>query len=142
MHSAAHLSSLQFVSGATQAARPRIHYLDSLKVVIVYGILLYHSTLPFTYTSWLLSNPQKSWVLTGFAAFFFPWGIPIMFLLSGADSWFALRSRSALAFLQNRFLRLVLPLCAGIVLLSPLQWYLTTFVSGRSLNSLIQSYPA
>ena len=28
------------------------------------------------------------------------------------------------------------------MLLSPLQWYLTTFVSGRSLHSLLQSYPA
>jgi surface polysaccharide O-acyltransferase-like enzyme len=119
----------------------RIHYLDTLKVAVVYGILLYHSALPFTWTSWLLSNPQKSIVLMAFTAFCFPWGIPMMFLLSGADSWFALRSRSAMAFLQARFLRLVLPLAAGIVLLSPLQWYLTTVGAQRSLPGLLQSYP-
>ena len=119
-----------------------MHYLDTLKVAVVYGILLYHAALPFTWTSWLLSNPEKSIVLTGFAAFCFPWGIPMMFLLAGADTWFALRSRSPLAFLRERFLRLVLPLGAGIALLSPLQWYLTTVATEPSLHGLLQSYPA
>lgn len=118
-----------------------MHYLDTLKVAVVYGIVFYHSALPFTWTSWLLSNPQKSVVLMAFTAFCFPWGIPMMFLLSGADSWFALRTRSARAFLRARFLRLVLPLAAGIVLLSPLQWYLTTVGAERSLPGLLHSYP-
>jgi len=122
--------------------RQRVRYLDTLKVAVVYGILLYHSALPFTWTNWLLSNPQKSLLLMAFTAFCFPWGIPMMFLLSGADSWFALRSRPAMAFLRARFLRLVLPLAAGIVLLSPLQWYLTTVGADRSLPGLLHSYPA
>jgi glucan biosynthesis protein C len=129
------------VRPAASGPHRRVHYLDTLKVAVVYGIVFYHSALPFTWTSWLLSNPQKSVVLMAFTAFCFPWGIPMMFLLSGADSWFALRSRSALAFLQARFLRLVLPLAAGIVLLSPLQWYLTTVGAQRSLPGLLQSYP-
>jgi len=120
----------------------RVHYLDTLKAAVVYGILLYHSALSFTYTSWLVSDPRKSLVLTALAAFCFPWGIPMMFLFAGADAWFALRSRAALAFLRARFLRLVLPLCAGIVLLSPLQWYLTTVAADRSVPSLLRSYPA
>jgi hypothetical protein len=119
-----------------------IHYLDTLKVAVVYGIVLYHSALPFTWTSWLLSNPQKSLVLTALTAFCFPWGIPMMFLLAGSDTWFSLRSHSPLAFVRMRFLRLVLPLAAGIALLSPLQWYLTSVGPERSFPSLLRSYPA
>ncbi len=126
---------------ATEAT-VRIHYLDTLKVAIVYGILVYHSALPFTLTSWLISNPQKSIALTAFVLFCFPWGIPMMFLLSGADSWFALRRRSAPAFLRARFLRLVLPLAAGIALLSPLQAYLTSEHATSSAGDLLRSYPA
>jgi surface polysaccharide O-acyltransferase-like enzyme len=126
---------------AAPGPQQRVRYLDTLKVAVVYGILFYHSALPFTWTSWLLSNPQKSLVLMAFTAFCFPWGIPMMFLLSGADSWFALRSRAAVTFLRARFLRLVLPLAAGIVLLSPLQWYLTTVGADRSLPGLLRSYP-
>jgi hypothetical protein len=130
------------VKPAVQGENERVNYLDTLKVAVVYGILFYHSALPFTWTSWLLSNPQKSLVLTALTAFCFPWGIPMMFLLAGADAWFALRSRSALAFVRARFFRLVLPLAAGIVLLSPLQWYLTTVGSDRSLSALLRTYPA
>ncbi|HXM53987.1 MAG TPA: acyltransferase family protein [Candidatus Dormibacteraeota bacterium] len=129
------------MSEATTRAGPRVHYLDTLKAAVVYGILLYHAALPFTFSTWLISDPRKSLVLTGLTAFCFPWGIPMMFLLAGADSWFALRSRSAVAFLWARFLRLVLPLAVGIALLSPLQWYLTTVGVNRSLPSLLRSYP-
>src|ERR1051326_8871855 len=90
----------------------------------------------------MVSNPQKSMVLTALAGFCFPWGIPMMFFLAGADSWFALRSRSAPAFARARFLRLVLPLVAGIVLLSPPQWYLAHVPSDRwSVAGVLQSYP-
>lgn len=135
-------SSHLIVEAAGRRTGTHVRYLDTLKVAVVYGILLYHAALPFTMTSWLLSNPQKSVALTVLAAFCFPWGIPMMFLLAGADSWFALGSRSPLAFVRARFLRLVLPMCAGIALLSPLQWYLSSVRTGRSLPGLIQSYPA
>jgi hypothetical protein len=127
---------------ATAGRGERVHYLDTLKVAIVYGIFLYHAALPFTWTSWLVSSPRKSLLLTGFVLFCFPWGIPMMFLLAGADSWFALRRRSAAAFLRARFLRLVLPLAAGIALLSPLQAYLTGTHATASAADLPHSYPA
>lgn len=123
-------------------SKTRIHYLDVLKVAVVYGIFVYHSSLPFTWTSWLISNPQKSLVLTGFVLFCFPWGIPMMFLLAGADSWFALRSRPAGTFLRSRFTRLVLPLAAGIALFSPLQAYLAGSGTTRSAQALLRAYPA
>jgi glucans biosynthesis protein C len=124
----------------TPARKVRIHYLDTLKVAIVYGILVYHAALPFTFTNWLVSNPQKSVVLTIFVLFCFPWGIPMMFLLSGSDSWFALRRRSAPVFLRARFLRLVLPLAAGIALLSPVQAYITSSRPVTSADGLLGSY--
>jgi glucans biosynthesis protein C len=120
----------------------RIHYLDTLKVAIVYGILVYHAALPFTFTNWLVSNSQKSVALTLFVLFCFPWGIPAMFLLAGADSWFALRRRSAPAFVRARFVRLVLPLAAGIALLSPLQAYVTSGHASGSADGLFRSYQA
>lgn len=51
----------------------RIHYLDWLKVLIVYGILLFHVSLVFTTVTWLVSNHDRSRVLSAFAGFCFPW---------------------------------------------------------------------
>src|ERR1041385_737578 len=55
-------SSRDAASGAGSNTQARVHYLDTLKAVVVYGIILYHSALAFTWTSWLVSDPRKSLV--------------------------------------------------------------------------------
>jgi hypothetical protein len=114
-------------AGAVPVPQDRhVHYLDWLKVLIVYGILFFHVALVFSGPIWLVGNRESIPVLAVVAGFCFPWGIPAMFLISGADSWFGLRSRSARDFMRGRFLRLVLPLAVGIVLLSPFQRYIAS----------------
>ena len=104
----------------------RIHYLDWLKVLIVYGILLFHVSLVFSAVPWLVSNHDRSIVLSAFAAFCFPWGIPAMFLISGADAWFGLRSRSPREYVMSRVRRLLLPMVAGLVVISPFQRFVVS----------------
>ncbi len=106
--------------------RVRIHYLDWLKVLIVYGILLFHVSLVFSMVPWLVSNHQRSLALSAFAAFCFPWGIPAMFLISGADAWFGLRSHSPAEFVGSRVRRLLLPMIAGLIVLSPFQRFVVS----------------
>jgi glucans biosynthesis protein C len=107
-------------------SQERIHYLDWLKVLIVYGIVLFHVSLVFMYGSWLVSNHQRSLILSAFAAFTFPWGIPAMFLIAGADAWFGLRSHAVSVFIRRRFLRLLVPMVPGLFILSPLQRFVTS----------------
>jgi Acyltransferase family len=118
------------------APQERIHYVDWLRVLIVYGIALYHISLVFAATTWLVSNRQHIFLATLFSGFTFTWGIPAMFLIAGAGSWFALRSRSAAAFIKERFLRLVLPLIAGVALLTPLQRFLVSHNPPPGLSAL------
>lgn len=61
--------------------------------------------------------------VTGFLGFFFPWGMPFFFLISGTSSWFALRRRTAGQYAAERFARLFIPYLAGSILLSPLMLY-------------------
>lgn len=104
----------------------RIHYLDWLKVLIVYGIVGFHVALVFAFGSWLVNNPERSVVLSAFAGFCFPWGIPAMFLIAGADAWFGIRSRGLAHFVRGRVTRLLVPFVAALVVLGPLQRYVTS----------------
>lgn len=104
----------------------RIHYLDWLKVVIVYGIVLFHVSLVFSFGSWLVNNPERSLALSAFAGFCFPWGIPAMFLIAGADAWFGLRSHTIAHFVKARIERLVIPFVAGLIVLGPFQRYVVS----------------
>ncbi|HET7465290.1 MAG TPA: acyltransferase family protein [Candidatus Dormibacteraeota bacterium] len=118
----------------------RVHYLDWLKVVIVYGIVVFHVSLVFAYGGWLVANHDQSLVLSAFAGFCFPWGIPAMFLVAGADAWFSLRSRPLQDFVRKRFLRLLVPMVAGVVILTPLQRFLVSSNPPPSIDRLPAFY--
>jgi glucans biosynthesis protein C len=118
----------------------RIHYLDWLKVLIVYGIVVFHVSLVFSFGSWIISNHDRSLILSAFAGFCFPWGIPAMFLIAGADAWFSLHSCSVADFLRRRFLRLVVPLVPGLLLLSPLQRFVTSSNPPPSIDTFWAFY--
>ena len=123
-------------------AQERVYYLDWLKALIVYGIFFFHVALIFSIVPWLVSNREHSLALSAFAGFCFPWGIPAMFLISGADAWFGLRSRSAWSYIRSRFLRLVVPLAAGMALLTPLQRFVTSSNPPPPLSALGDAYLA
>jgi glucans biosynthesis protein C len=109
-----------------ELSEERIHYLDWLKVLIVYGIVVFHVSLVFAYGGWLVSNHDQSLVLSAFAGFCFPWGIPAMFLVAGADAWFSLKSHPLADFVRKRFLRLLVPMIPGMIVLTPLQRFVAS----------------
>lgn len=121
-------------------SQARIHYLDWLKVLIVYGIVVFHVALVFALGTWLVSNHERSIILSAFAGFCFPWGIPAMFLIAGADAWLGLRSHTLADFLRRRFLRLVVPLVPGLLLLSPLQRFVTSANPPPSIDKFGEFY--
>ena len=111
------------MSPTAESRENHLHWVDWLKVLAVLGVFVYHSTMPFVLAPWMLTNNERSVVLTLIAGTGFFFGMPLLFLLSGAASVFALRSRSVGAFVRLRFARLVLPLVAGLAILSPFQAY-------------------
>jgi glucan biosynthesis protein C len=121
-------------------SRERIHYLDWLKVLIVYGILIFHVSLVFTTQTWLVSNHDRSRALSAFAGFCFPWGIPAMFLIAGADAYFGTRSATPRQFVWRRVLRLLLPMLVGLVVLSPYQRFVSSHNPPPPLSSLPDFY--
>ena len=123
----------------TNQSRGRVYWIDGLKAIVVVGIALFHSALVFAPGTWIVNNSARSFLLGVFAGFTFQWGIALLFLLSGAASWFGLRSRSAVQFAQSRIVRLGLPLLAGLVVLSPLQSYVQ-HTEAMNLSGLAHTY--
>jgi surface polysaccharide O-acyltransferase-like enzyme len=118
----------QVVSGQTDntaRAAVRLHYLDTLRVLAVLVVFLYHSTMPFTLGQADIVNDERSLVATVlFVAFLAPWGMPFFFLLAGAGTWFALQRRTARQFAGERFRRLLVPFLVGCALFTPLMTYI------------------
>lgn len=108
-------------SAASDAGR--LHYLDWLRVLAILGVFLFHASNVFNDQDFVIKNAQQSEVITGIQAFFFPWGMPLFFLIAGAGTWFALRRRTSGQYVKERSNRLLIPFVVGSILLSPVQFY-------------------
>lgn len=118
----------------------RLHYLDWLRVLVVLGVFYAHTIDIFDTLYWHTRSGQQSSSLQSFIVFASQGGMSLLFLLSGASIWFALRSRTGGQFLTERFTRLGIPFIAGFILLSPLQAYFEALVRSRYQGSFFQFY--
>lgn len=116
-------ASAQAAVGGQTAVR--LHSLDWLRVLATLGVFLFHAINVFSPFGFEISNAQSSDVIAFIQVFFFPWGMPLFFLVSGVGSWFALRRRSAGEFTRERTFRLLIPFFTGTVMLGPVQLYLS-----------------
>jgi glucan biosynthesis protein C len=101
----------------------RLHYLDWLRVLAIFGVFLFHAVHAFDISPWTIKNAELSETVTVFLGLLFPWGMPFFFLIAGAGSWFALRRRTAGQFATERLQRLLIPYIVGCLLLSPIMLY-------------------
>lgn len=136
-------SLLTVEGGASGAGRPvaRLHYLDWLRVLAVFGVFIYHSLQPFSSDDWHVKNDQLSGAISAVISFVDPWGVAFFFLVAGASSFLALRWRTAGQYVRERLRRLLLPLVVAYLLLSPVQAFIEERFSGRYTGSFIAGLP-
>ena len=108
---------------APVGATERLYYIDWLRVLAILGVFLFHSSNVFNTMPFHIKNIEQSGVITAIQAFFFPWGMPLFFMIAGAGTWFALKRRTSGQYAKERSNRLLIPLVVGSIILSPLQLY-------------------
>lgn len=142
----------------------RIYYIDWLRLIALLGVFLAHSSNMFgllyhpkSYTvggtgativiDFLGVDPNLPAVKLGFSgAMYFitflpQFGMAAFFLLSGASTWFILRSKSGGQFANERFTRLFLPLVLCFIVIAPFQKYFEEFSNVTFRGTLFQYYP-
>ena len=120
----------------------RVPEIDALRVVAMVSVFAAHAAQPFNpWDAWLVQRPERSKWLGELVLFFAPWVMPLFVLLAGASAWHSLGKRSARAYLDERVVRLIIPLAAGILILVPPQVYLDRRQRGLFDGSLLAFYP-
>jgi glucan biosynthesis protein C len=102
----------------------RWYWLDWLRVLSIGAIFLFHSSAPFSYFPWDVTNSTPSLGLTVFGLFILGWVMPLFFVISGIAVYFSLARRSVLRFIRDRFERLMIPfLFVGLIVILPVDVY-------------------
>jgi peptidoglycan/LPS O-acetylase OafA/YrhL len=90
--------------------KERRYDMDWLRVGAMLAVFLFHCARFFGGGRWHLNNPEESMVANVFIGLLDLWIMPLFFLLSGAGSWYALKSRTGGQYLWERVKRILIPL--------------------------------
>jgi peptidoglycan/LPS O-acetylase OafA/YrhL len=125
----------------TLQKKERKYYIDWLRILLILSVFLYHIGMIFNSWDWHIKNDITSGdksLLWYIMVFFGRWRMPLLILVSGAGTYFALGKRTSWQYLKERFKRLLIPLIVGIFTLVPIQVYIE---KSAQYESLIAYYP-
>lgn len=123
--------------------RPQRRYdLDWLKAGAVLLLFPYHTAMMFVVWKFHIKNPTASQGLTVFNSFLHAWQMPLLFLLAGAATWYALDFRSGREYARERLFRLGIPLAFGILAIIPPQIYVERLHQHQFSGTFFQFYPS
>lgn len=116
-------------------------YLDWLRIFSIFGVLLFHSAMPYVAEDgWHLKNRETSNLMMEVNLFLHLIRMPLLFFISGTVSYYMMKRRSAINFIGLRFRRLFIPLLAGIFIVVPPQIYIERLAGGYT-GSFLDWYP-
>jgi glucans biosynthesis protein C len=123
----------------TNQKSERQYYIDWLRILLILSVFLFHIGMIFNTWGWHIKNDHLyGGSLQDVMSFLHYWRMPLLFLLSGAGTYFALGKRTSAQYLGERFRRLFIPFVVGIFTLVPVQVYIER---ASSYSSLLDFYP-
>ncbi|NNE03817.1 MAG: acyltransferase family protein [Eudoraea sp.] len=120
----------------------RRHDLDWLRVLVFALLILYHVGMFFVPWGWHIKNNVIYTWLVYPMLFLNQWRLPILFVISGMGTYYALGKRTGKQFIWERIKRLYIPLAIGMLLVVPPQVYIERFVEGQFQGSYLEFWPA
>lgn len=121
-----------------QAPKSRQYYIDWLRVIAIFLVFFYHSIRPFGSEYYHVMN-DRSYASVDIMQGILPiFGMPLVFLISGASAFYALGKRSSGRYLWDRALRLLVPFFVGMATFIPVLVYLERVHHGDFQGSFLE----
>nr|WP_298793462.1 acyltransferase family protein [uncultured Allomuricauda sp.] len=118
----------------------RRYDLDWLRVIVFALLIFYHVGMFFVPWGWHVKNNVLYDWLRWPMIFLNQWRLPILFVISGMGTYYALGKRSVWKFNLERYLRLGIPLGVGMLLIVPPQVYFERLANGQFSGSFWEYY--
>jgi peptidoglycan/LPS O-acetylase OafA/YrhL len=112
-----------------QKRAPRRHDVDWLRVIAVTFLIMIHTAAIFDPYPITAVKGASSFPMKVFSTFVHEWRLAILFIVSGAGSYFALGFLTSRRYLRERLRRIVLPLVIGTIFIVPIHLYYWQFLN-------------
>jgi len=121
--------------------RKRYYDIDWLRVLGMFTIFLFHNARFFNNEDWHVNNFELSDGMSLFVSVLNQFIMPLFFVLSAIAIYYALKKRSNAQFMQERVIRLLIPLGVGIFTHIILQVYIENVTHSRFTGTFWQFIP-
>jgi peptidoglycan/LPS O-acetylase OafA/YrhL len=123
-------------------AKERLYFLDWLRSLTI-ALLVPAHTAHFFYLYWFhIKNVERSLAATVFLHFIVIWYLPLLFLLAGASTGFAMQKLPGWwSYIRERLLRLLMPLVFGTLVFVAPQVYLERLYKKQFSGSYFDFFP-
>jgi peptidoglycan/LPS O-acetylase OafA/YrhL len=126
---------------STSNTTQRRYDLDWLRIFAILSVFIYHSTRFFNLGDWHVKSRVVYTSVEIIQWFATSWMMPIIFVISGASLFFALRKDGAGKFIKDKLLRLGVPLLVCVFTHASLQVYLEKTTHGIFTGSYFEFLP-
>jgi fucose 4-O-acetylase-like acetyltransferase len=105
--------------------------------MLILSVFVFHVGMFFNSFGWHIKNNELITGLDAPMAFLHLWRMPLLFLISGAGTYFALGKRKLGGFVSERSYRLLIPLVFGMFVIVPPQVFIEKIAQyGNYINFL------
>lgn len=119
----------------------RKYYIDNLRWLILLVLIPYH--IAQAWNTWNEPNYiffEGNRLISSIIVFFSPYFMPLLFLLAGISTRYALKKRTGREYLAERVKRLVIPLLFGTIVLMPIMTYVADVYHNSYNGGFIRHY--
>ena len=119
----------------------RKYYIDNLRWLILLVLIPYH--IAQAWNTWNEPNYiffEGNRFISSIIVFFSPYFMPLLFLLAGISTRYALKKRTGREYLTERVKRLLVPLLFGTIVLMPVMTYIADLFHNSYNGGFIQHY--
>lgn len=118
------MTTLRTPASPLPAPLPRYHFLDWVRIIAFFLLILFHVGMYYVTWDWHVKSPYASDMLEPYMMLSSPWRLSLLFLVSGVASSCMLTKLAPAVFLRKRSWRLLIPLLFGMLVIVPPQSYL------------------
>lgn len=122
-------------------AHARVNYLDWLRVLGILFVFIYHSTRLYNFEDWNVKNNIWYPSVEYWNSFATTFMMPLMFAVSGASLFYAMKKGGFGKFLKDKTLRLLVPLLVADLTHISIQAYLWDRTHGQFSGNYFQFLP-
>ena len=120
----------------------RAYYLDWVRIIVILILVPFHSAITFTTVGdCYIKHPQSVPIVDALLGPMSSWVMPLLFVVAGGASFYALQRRMWWEYERERRLKLLIPFFAGFLLIVPPMTYLGARFNGTFEGSLLEFFP-